>query len=104
MYRIENFHRGWIIGDFSPAILRTNAFEVGLLIHKRGEIWPSHFHARSSEYNLLVDGLMVMNDQLIHPGDIFVLAPNEIARPEFLEDCRILVVKVPSIPSDKFIV
>jgi quercetin dioxygenase-like cupin family protein len=94
MSRIENFSEGWIIGDFSPSILRTRNFEVGLLLCKKGKEWPSRFHTESSKYILLIEGLMVINDQLIHPGDLFVLSPHEPTRPEFLENSRILVVSV----------
>ena len=35
-------------------------------------------------------------------GDVFVFDKGEIADPVFLEDCTLVVVKIPSIPSDKF--
>ena len=42
--RIEDFTRGWIIGNFDPSLLKTDKFEVGLLQHKAGEVWPKHYH------------------------------------------------------------
>lgn len=99
---IEKMKRGWMIGDFEPSILRTKDFEVGILTHKKGEFWAAHFHKESEEYNLLLDGKMKINGVLIEPGTIFILEKNEIAKPEFLEDCRVLVVKVPSLPGDKY--
>lgn len=99
---IEKMKRGWMIGDFEPSILRTKDFEVGILIHKKGEFWASHFHREAEEYNLLLDGKMEINGVLIEPGTIFILEKNEIAKPEFLEDCRVLVIKVPSRPGDKY--
>lgn len=99
---IEKMKRGWMIGDFEPSILRTKDFEVGILTHKKGEFWAAHFHKEAEEYNLLLDGKMKINGVLIEPGTIFILEKNEIAKPEFLEDCRVLVVKVPSLPGDKY--
>lgn len=45
---------------------------------------------------------MTIQGKNIIPGDIFILHPGEIADPDFLEDCKIVVIKIPSIPSDKF--
>ena len=42
--RLSDFHRGWIIGDFQPSVLRTPDFEVGVMYHPKGEIWPAHTH------------------------------------------------------------
>jgi len=99
---IQDMKRGWLIGDFEPSILRTKDFEVGILTHKKGELWSAHLHKESEEYNLLLDGKMEINGVLIEPGTIFIIEKNEISKPEFLEDCRVLVVKVPSLPGDKY--
>ena len=40
---------------------------------------------------------------LLNENDIFVIDKEEIACPIFLEDCHILVVKIPSVPGDKII-
>jgi len=102
LFNIKNFHRGWLIGNFDPSILKTKDFEVGLLTHKKGEYWPEHYHVVATEYNLLVSGSMIIKKMTIEPGDIFVLEPYEIANPEFLEDCVVMCIKVPSIPGDKY--
>jgi hypothetical protein len=98
---ITDYTRGWFIGDFEPSILKTKEFEVALLTHAEGEVWPDHFHAIATEYNLLVSGSMQINDTQIAPGTIFVILPGEIVKPIFHEDCTIVCVKVPSVPTDK---
>jgi len=98
---IKDMTRGWFIGDFEPSILRTKDFEVGLLTHKKGEVWPKHYHALSTEYNLLIEGSMTVQGTQINPGDIFIFEPMEIADPVFHEDCKVLCVKVPSVIGDK---
>jgi len=98
---IKDMTRGWFIGDFEPSILRTKDFEVGLLTHKKGEVWPKHYHALSTEYNLLIEGSMTVQGTQINPGDIFIFEPMEIADPVFHEDCKVLCVKVPSVKGDK---
>jgi quercetin dioxygenase-like cupin family protein len=100
--RIEDFTRGWIIGNFDPSLLKTDKFEVGLLTHKAGEMWPKHYHEVATEYNVLVSGRMIIQGKELKSGDVFVFNPGDIADPIFLEDCSVLVVKVPSIIGDKY--
>ena len=97
-------YRGWFIGDFSPSILKTKKFEVGYLKHKRNEKWPEHVHKKCTEYNLLVKGEMIVNNKLIKQGEIFVLKKGERCKTKFLKNCELVVIKVPSIPSDKHII
>jgi quercetin dioxygenase-like cupin family protein len=100
--RIEDFTRGWFIGNFDPSLLKTDKFEVGLLSHKAGEVWPKHYHKVATEYNVLVSGRMIIQGKELKSGDVFVFSPGDIADPIFLEDCSVLVVKVPSIIGDKY--
>jgi quercetin dioxygenase-like cupin family protein len=100
--RIEDFVRGWIIGDFDPSILKTKDFEVAVLSHKKGEVWPKHYHRVATEYNVMLDGKMLIGGKELVSGDIFIFNPEEIADPIFLEDCRVLVIKVPSVIGDKY--
>ena len=99
---INDYVRGWFIGDFEPTVLRTKDFEVGVLTHLKGETWPAHYHKDSVEYNVLVKGCMVIQGKKINSGDMFIFEKGEIAGPVFLEDCTVVCVKVPSIPTDKY--
>jgi quercetin dioxygenase-like cupin family protein len=100
--KIKDYVRGWFIGNFEPSLLKTDQFEVGLLTHKKGEEWAAHYHKESVEYNVLVSGKMIVQEKELNSGDVFVFEKGEVADPIFLEDCTLVVVKVPSIPSDKF--
>ena len=100
--RIEDYVRGWVIGDFEPSILRTKDFEVGLLTHKKNEKWPAHYHKESIEYNILVTGKMTIQGKELNNGDVFIFQKGEIADPIFHEDCIRVVIKAPSLPYDKF--
>lgn len=104
VYELKDFVRGWFIGDFEPSVLKTADFEVGLLSHSKGEYWAPHTHKLSDEFNLLVKGKMMICGEEINEGQIFVIQKNEVAGPQFLEDCQVLVVKSPSVPGDKYIV
>lgn len=100
--KLSDMHRGWFVGDFEPSVLKTKAFEVGVLTHKKNEVWAEHFHAIATEYNVLLDGKMMINGIHIEPGDIFIIEPNESSAPVFFEDCRVLCVKTPSVIGDKY--
>jgi quercetin dioxygenase-like cupin family protein len=100
--RIEDFTRGWLMGDFEPSLVRTKDFEVGILTHKKDEIWPKHYHKLADEYNVLVKGKMSVNGIELNTGDVFVIEKGEVSEPKFLEDCTVLVIKVPSVIGDKY--
>lgn len=102
IYDLHKFYRGWFIGDFEPSIYKTKDFEVALIEHYEGEQWPEHTHKVATEYNLLVEGKMTVNDQLILANQIFVILPGEYSKVEFFTDCKILCIKTPSVPKDKY--
>lgn len=102
IYSLNDMTRGWFIGNFEPSVLRTNGFEVGVLTHKKGEEWPAHYHKKAVEINILLSGKMVVQGRTIFPNDIFVFDSYEVSDPVFLEDCKVLCVKTPSFPGDKY--
>lgn len=104
IYNIEDTIGGWFIGDFPKAIYQTKGFEVSLKRHKVGEFWDLHYQENSLEINLLVEGEIVMNGQIIKQNEIFVMYPYEITDVRFTKDCTVVCVKVPSLPNDKVVV
>jgi hypothetical protein len=104
--RVSNYKDyigGWFLGQFSPTALRT-PFEVAMKLHPKGELWPAHYHLVATEINLLWRGRMRICGQELEAGAVFVIEPGEVAAPEFLEDCEVLVVKYPAAPNDKVVV
>lgn len=92
---------GWFIGNFEPSLLKTTDFEVGVKHHPKGSYWQDHYHRHTTEYNLLIEGKMILNGNELSAGDLFVIAPYEVSCSTFVDDCTVLVVKTPSIPEDK---
>lgn len=101
-YNLSDFYRGWFLGNFNPSIHKTKEFEVGILTHSKDENWPRHYHKIATEINILLEGRMTINDKLILENTIFVIEPEEITKATFLTDCKVLCIKVPSIPGDKY--
>ena len=95
---------GWFVGDFTPTAYPTKDFEVAYKTHSKGEKWDSHYHKIATEINYMIKGEMIISGTHLKEGDIFIIHPNEVATPEFLTDCGMVVVKVPSVKGDKYIV
>lgn len=102
--KIAEFKGGWFCGDFNPAIYKTKQFEVGTTLHKKGESWPKHYHQVADEITLLIQGQMLINGKLVNEGDVFFIPAGLVTEPKFLTDCKVVVIKTPSIPGDKYIV
>ena len=99
-----DYTRGWFIGDFTPSIIKTSMFEVGMLEHKQNEKHGFHYHEHLIEINYLIKGTMILNNTQIFAGQIFTLYKNQIACPKFLEDCTLVCIKIPSVKGDKVII
>ena len=86
---------GWFVGNFEPAAFKTKDCEVAYVKHFKDQEWEKHFHKIATEITFIID-------TIFSSGDIFVIEPNEIADPKFLEDSEVIVVKLPSNTSDKY--
>jgi mannose-6-phosphate isomerase-like protein (cupin superfamily) len=97
LFNFKDMKGGWFVGDFEPCAYKTKDFEVCFKTHPKGEKWATHYHPTVTEVNLLVRGKMRFQGKILQPNTIFVVEPYEISDPEFLEDCEVVVVKLPSI-------
>lgn len=104
IFKMKDMKGGWFVGDFDGAAYRTKGFEVSHKIHPKGEKWDKHYHSIAIEINCLIKGEMIIGGKTLVEGDIFIIHPNEIADPEFLKDCELIVIKTPSVPGDKHII
>lgn len=97
----ERYKGGWFVGDFEPSVWRTSAYEVGYKLHRSGEPWPAHYHEHMDELTFLLEGTMRICGETLTGPVIFELRRGEVADPVFLTDCKVFVVKAPSVPGDK---
>lgn len=96
----ETGARGWFVGDFDGAVVRTKDFEVNWTTMPRSQA-PSHYHLGVTEIQLITRGRMLMNGVIFEVGDICVLESGEIAQTEYLEETDAVAIKFPSIPDNK---
>ena len=99
----NEYTKGWLVGNFEPSLINSKDIEVGLKYYKKGDKESSHVHKIITEYTIVVSGKIKMNDEVYIEKDIVTILPNVPTNFESLEDSITLVIKTPSIPSDKHI-
>jgi hypothetical protein len=98
----EAGERGWFVGDFEKAVVRTRDFEVCWQGNSAGTVDTPHMHKIITELQLITEGRMIINGVEFGPGDIYVSEPGEEYRAHYLEDTKVVAIKFPSIPDDKY--
>lgn len=101
IFNIKDFKDGWFIGDFEPSIIRFPFFEISHHFHKAGCKSEPHIHKVSMEVNYIVSGCVIASENILNAGDFFIYYPNEISKVEFLSDTNLLIIRIPSISTDK---
>lgn len=102
---LKNFKLGWFIGNFEPAILKTNEFEIAIKQHDANEYIEPHYQKIATEYNYLISGDMTANGKRLVPGDIFVFEPGEVCNVQVHSYSEVVCIKTPSLgDSDKVVV
>jgi len=103
--KISEFTKGWLVGNFEPAIIKNEDIEVGIKFYRKGDYEPRHVHKLTVEYTVLAKGEIRMNGKKYCQGEIVKVQPGDATDFEVISDEVItLVIKSPSIPSDKYMV
>ena len=97
------YNNGWILGNFMPAVIQTKYFEVCVKTFKIGDGEASHFQLIATEVTVVLSGRVRMGENLLDENDILVVSPGEVVDFEALTDCKVLGIKFPSLPEDKFL-
>ena len=100
--RLDRMVKGWLIGDFEPAVIRTRDFEFGVKRYKAGASESWHYHKIATEVTVIVSGEAEMNGRSLNAGDIVVLHPGEGTDFSCLSDVVTAVIKTPGVPGDKY--
>jgi quercetin dioxygenase-like cupin family protein len=95
--------RGWFIGNFANAVLKTDLFEVCFQTNGKGTSYPKHYHKEITEIQLITRGCMILNGEEYCAGDIAVIEPGDVNEATYIEETDTVCVKTPSRPADKYI-
>lgn len=99
--RIEEFVKGWFVGDFSPVILHSTEYEVAVKWFKAGETEPMHKQLIATEITVVIEGEILLGGKKFLKGDVITIPPGEFAAFESITDSALVCVKNPSLPNDK---
>lgn len=103
-FKIESFTKGWLVGNFTPALYETPELEVGVKHFTVGEKENSHMQIVATEISVVAAGRVRLGPKYFQAGDIVVISPGEVADFESITDSIVVCIKFPSIPNDKVIV
>ena len=103
IHKLDNFIKGWFVGDFEPSLVPTKDFEVAIKYYKAGDKETAHHHKIAIEYTAIAKGRVTMNGNEFKEGDIIEIAPGETTDFVVLEDTVTVVVKLPSVKDDKYL-
>jgi hypothetical protein len=104
VYKLDNYKRGWFVGDFEPSLLKNTGIELAVMNMKKSKgINDFHYHEKCIEINVLIKGQMKINNKIINENEIFIFNPFVPSIYEYLEDCTFVVFKNKSSNNDKII-
>src|SRR5262245_32416734 len=93
---------GWMVGNFEPTCIRTEACEVACKHYAAGATEAAHVHRVATERTRIAAGRVTMNGRTYSAGDIIILDPGEPTDFRALEPTTTVVVKMPSVAGDKY--
>ena len=101
--QLTDYTRGWLVGDFQPAILKKKDVEVALKTYQAGQKELPHYHKLTDEFTLILKGCVNINKVIYKEGSIICIPANGISYFEALENTTTLVIRTGSFPNDKYI-
>lgn len=102
-HQLNEFTKGWFIGNFTPTLFPTDAAEVAVKNYKAGEHESAHHHKIATEFTVIVSGRVKMSGEEIGPGEIVKIHPGQSTDFTALTDVTTLVVKMPCAAGDKYV-
>ena len=100
-FNLSDMTLGWFIGNFNPSLHRNDSVEVGIKRFKKGATEPLHYQLTATEWTCVIEGRIRIGKNFFNVNEIAEIPPLESADFEALEDCILVVVKSPSVPTDK---
>ena len=101
---LNSMIKGWFVGNFEPSLYKTNDCEVAVKSYKAGDYEEKHYHKIATEITVIVKGRVKMFDREFSEGDIIVVEPGDSTDFSAITDSMNVVVKIPGVNNDKYIV
>lgn len=104
LHDLRSMTGGWFIGEFAPTCFATKDFEVAVKRYPVGIKEAPHVHKVGREFTLVLEGRVRVNGQELGADTIFEIPPGEATAFETLTEVVTVVVKVPCVAGDKYLV
>jgi quercetin dioxygenase-like cupin family protein len=101
--KLNDFFKGWVVGNFEPSLFKTNDFEVAVKEYKTGDYEVSHYHKVATEITIITKGLVRMNGTVYTQGDVITIEPGESTDFKVLDNTTTTVIKFPCVEGDKYL-
>ena len=101
---LNDFTRGWVVGNFEPSLIKTENIEVAIQSYEAGDKEAAHYHKEAIEYNVVLDGTVSFNGYLYGQDEICIIEKNDVTEFKAVTDARVLVIKSASVKGDKYLV
>ena len=103
--KLENYNRGWIVGNFEPSLLKNTGVELAVMTGKKGKerVTDYHYHKNCTEINVLIKGKLQINNKIINENEIFIFEPYVPSIYKYLEDSTWVTFKNKESNNDKVI-
>ena len=102
--KLNEFTKGWVVGNFEPSLFTTDDFEVAVKHYECGDYEAKHYHKIATEITIIGEGMVQMNGITYTKGDIITIEPGEATDFKVLHDTITTVIKFPCVENDKYIV
>lgn len=102
--KLDDMTNGWFVGNFAPSLFVTNDCEVAVKRYKAGQFEEKHFHKIATEITVIISGVVCMNGVKYEAGDIIIEEPGDITDFKAITDAVNVVVKLPGVNNDKYVV
>ncbi len=100
-FLLSDFKLGWVVGNFSPSLMKSDQVEVAVKYFKSGEVEPSHKQLVATELTIVVSGTIRLAENTYSEGEIIKIDPEIFADFEAITDASLVCIKYPSLPNDK---
>lgn len=104
VHNLNDFIKGWFLGNFDPSLLKTQEFEVGIKKYQSGDTEQPHFHKIATEYTVIIQGRAEFNGKIYEKDEIVVVEPRDVISFKALTDLITVVVKIPGASNDKYLI
>ena len=78
MKRLNEYPGGWLVGSFSPTLVKSDEMEIGLKTFKQYAYEGFFYRKRDAEKIVVLDGCLLVNGKEYKKGDIIEIEPQEI--------------------------